>query len=168
MSKQFVVLLLKWSLGIVESTGMTTQVRTSYLPSDILWGYHLAPLMTYQQENRQHKIDYTHFQQVIPLHSMPSCSAKQHHEQRGSDKVYDADNSTSGYFPTVVRTNTVPQSVLKRMRNSIRRRTTSRDIPSRSSGSLAKTAAGKKSTEQTKPVVDQGVGGGGIGSVSSL
>jgi len=133
---------------------MTTQVRTSYLPSEILWSYHLAPLMTYQKENGQYKIDYTQFQHVIPLNTMPSWSAKQHHERRGSDTVYDADHSTSGYFTTVVRSNTYNQSVLKRMRNSIRRRTASRDIPSRASGNSAKTAGSKKSNEPTQPVVE--------------
>ncbi|ESN90489.1 hypothetical protein HELRODRAFT_122071, partial [Helobdella robusta] len=53
--------------GIVESTGMTTQVRTSFLPREILWGHRLAPLLTYQKENGQYKIDYSQFHAVIPI-----------------------------------------------------------------------------------------------------
>ena len=47
--------------GIIESSGMTTQVRTSYLPSEIMWGHKLATLLTYQKDNGQYKIDYTSF-----------------------------------------------------------------------------------------------------------
>ena len=34
--------------GTIESSGMPIQLRTSYLPTEILWGHHLAPLVTYQ------------------------------------------------------------------------------------------------------------------------
>ena len=63
--------------GTIESTGMMTQVRTSYLPSEILWGHRLAPLLTYQKENGQYKIDYGQFHQTVPT-TMPECSAKQY------------------------------------------------------------------------------------------
>ncbi|ESO03710.1 hypothetical protein HELRODRAFT_79786, partial [Helobdella robusta] len=62
--------------GVVESTGMTAQVRTSYLPSEILWGHCLAPLLTYQKENGQYKIDYAQFHAILPVQDMPECSAK--------------------------------------------------------------------------------------------
>lgn len=47
--------------GIVESTGMTTQARTSYLPSEILWGHRFEKLVTYQRDNTQYTIDYSRF-----------------------------------------------------------------------------------------------------------
>lgn len=65
------------STGIVESTGMTTQVRTSYLPGEILWGHCLAPLLTYQKENGQYKIDYAQFHSIVSMVDMPECSAKE-------------------------------------------------------------------------------------------
>ena len=40
--------------GIVESTGMTTQARTSYLPSEILWGHRFERLVTYQRDSTQY------------------------------------------------------------------------------------------------------------------
>jgi len=61
--------------GIVESTGMTAQMRTSYLPSEILWGHRLAPLLAYQKDNGQYRIDYKRFHAVEPI-TMPDCSAK--------------------------------------------------------------------------------------------
>ena len=73
--------------GTVESTGMTTQVRTSYLPSEILWGHRLAPLFTYQKENGQYKIDYTAFHTTNPVR-MPECSPKAFSEG-DYDDVFD-------------------------------------------------------------------------------
>jgi len=61
--------------GIVESTGMTAQMRTSYLPAEILWAHRLAPLLAYQKDNGQYRVDYRRFHAVEPI-SMPDCSAK--------------------------------------------------------------------------------------------
>jgi len=44
--------------GIVESTGMTAQARTSYLPNEILWGHCFERLVTYQRDTHQYMIDY--------------------------------------------------------------------------------------------------------------
>ena len=48
------------------------QVRTSYMPGEIMWGHRLAPLMTYQSDNGQHTIDYSQFHGTIPV-DMPEC-----------------------------------------------------------------------------------------------
>lgn len=62
--------------GTVENTGMTAQVRTSYLPAEILWGYRLAPLVTFQRENGHYTIDHRLFHHVIPV-TMSQASARQ-------------------------------------------------------------------------------------------
>jgi len=54
---------------------MTAQMRTSYLPCEILWGHRLAPLLAYQTDNGQYRIDYKRFHAVEPI-TMPDCSAK--------------------------------------------------------------------------------------------
>ena len=54
---------------------MTAQIRTSYLPSEILWAHRLAPLLAYQKDNGQYRIDYRRFHAVEPI-TMPDCSAK--------------------------------------------------------------------------------------------
>ncbi len=61
--------------GIVESTGMTTQARTSYLPGEILWGHRFERLVTFQKENGEYQIDYSRFHSTIPQ-EIPTCSAK--------------------------------------------------------------------------------------------
>jgi len=63
--------------GTIESTGMLTQVRTSYLPTEICWGERLCPLMTFQRQNGRYEIDYEQFHQTTPIASMPDCSAKE-------------------------------------------------------------------------------------------
>jgi len=60
--------------GVVEATGMTTQVRTSYLPSEILWGHRLAPLLTLSKDNGAYEIDYGRFHETRPV-DMPEYSA---------------------------------------------------------------------------------------------
>ena len=62
--------------GVNESSGMTTQVRTSYIPSEIQWGHRLANLEAYCTENSGFQIDYTHFHETVPV-DMPVDSAKE-------------------------------------------------------------------------------------------
>jgi len=61
--------------GVVESTGNTTQVRTSYLSSDILWAHRLAPLVMSQKDSGRYRVDMARFDAVIPT-MMPNCSAR--------------------------------------------------------------------------------------------
>jgi len=51
------------------------QVRTSYLPSEILWGHDLSPLLTYQKDNGRYKVDFSQFHNVEPVDT-PELSAK--------------------------------------------------------------------------------------------
>ena len=62
--------------GIVESTGMTTQARSSYLPGEILWGHRFERLVTFQKENGQYQIDFSRFHNTLPMET-PQCSAKE-------------------------------------------------------------------------------------------
>ena len=36
--------------GVVEPSGNTTQARTSYLPDEILWGYHFKNCIHYAKK----------------------------------------------------------------------------------------------------------------------
>ena len=78
--------------GTVEPTGMSTQVRTSYLPSEILWGHHLAPLMTYEKVNGQYFIDYTRFHNTIPT-KMSELSAREQ-EKLHQQNTQDSDETS--------------------------------------------------------------------------
>lgn len=62
--------------GTVESTGMSTQVRTSYIPTEVMWGQRLVPLLTFQLKDGHYEIDYKQFHNTTPT-TMPDCSAKE-------------------------------------------------------------------------------------------
>jgi len=103
-------------------------VRTSYLPSEILWGHRLAPLLTYQKENGQYRIDYSQFNTVEPI-KMPECSAKELADRQRHlvEDNEDEDDHPPCYFtaPAVKLSSSVGSGrlkVMKLMRNSIQRR----------------------------------------------
>ncbi|XP_032638851.1 ATP-sensitive inward rectifier potassium channel 12 [Chelonoidis abingdonii] len=60
--------------GMVEATAMTTQARSSYLASEILWGHRFEPVLF--EEKNQYKVDYSHFHKTYEVPSTPRCSAK--------------------------------------------------------------------------------------------
>lgn len=74
--------------GIVESTGMTTQARSSYLPGEVLWGHRFERLVTFQKENGQYQIDFSRFHNTIPVDT-PNCSAKDLAELTRAGQVPD-------------------------------------------------------------------------------
>lgn len=43
--------------GVVESTGMTTQARSSYLPSEILWGHRFESVVTFKRETGEYEVN---------------------------------------------------------------------------------------------------------------
>uniref|UniRef100_A0A667XG14 ATP-sensitive inward rectifier potassium channel 14 n=1 Tax=Myripristis murdjan TaxID=586833 RepID=A0A667XG14_9TELE len=61
--------------GMVEATAMTTQCRSSYLASEILWGHRFEPVLYERKECYQ--VDYSFFHRTYEIPSTPSCSAKE-------------------------------------------------------------------------------------------
>ena len=41
--------------GVTESTSMTFQARTSYLPHEILWGHRFESMMIYRRDNNKYQ-----------------------------------------------------------------------------------------------------------------
>ncbi|XP_048881682.1 ATP-sensitive inward rectifier potassium channel 14 isoform X2 [Brienomyrus brachyistius] len=60
--------------GMVEATAMTTQCRSSYLASEILWGYRFEPVL-FERKNC-YEVDYSRFHCAYEIPSTPVCSAK--------------------------------------------------------------------------------------------
>lgn len=67
--------------GVVESTGMTTQARSSYLPTEILWGHRFEHIVTFRKETGEYEVNYTAFNNTYEVDT-PLCSAKQLDEVR--------------------------------------------------------------------------------------
>lgn len=66
--------------GVVETTGITTQARTSYLSEEILWGQRFVP--TVSEEDGMYAVDYSKFGNTIKVQT-PYCSAKKLDEGGG-------------------------------------------------------------------------------------
>ncbi|XP_036394557.1 ATP-sensitive inward rectifier potassium channel 14 [Megalops cyprinoides] len=66
--------------GMVEATAMTTQCRSSYLASEILWGHRFEPVL-FEKKNC-YQVDYSFFHRTYEIPSTPTCSAKELAERK--------------------------------------------------------------------------------------
>lgn len=66
--------------GVVETTGITMQARTSYIPEEILWGRRFVSIIT--EEDGRYCVDYSKFGNTVPVR-MSSLSAKELNQTRG-------------------------------------------------------------------------------------
>ncbi|XP_062859918.1 G protein-activated inward rectifier potassium channel 1 [Trichomycterus rosablanca] len=75
MSEQFeIVVILE---GIVETTGMTCQARTSYTEDEVLWGHRFLPVMSL--EEGFFRVDYSQFHNTFEVPT-PPYSVKEQEE----------------------------------------------------------------------------------------
>lgn len=61
--------------GGVESTGLAAQARTSYLPSEILWGHRFQSTISYKDKDK-FEVDFNLFHNTFKVDT-PTCSAKE-------------------------------------------------------------------------------------------
>lgn len=61
--------------GVIDSTGMVTQIKTSFLPNEILWGYRFEQ-MVYRDDHMGCIIDYAKLNHTFPDTCTPHQSAK--------------------------------------------------------------------------------------------
>ncbi|XP_024136771.1 potassium inwardly rectifying channel subfamily J member 11, like [Oryzias melastigma] len=66
--------------GVVETTGITMQARTSYIPEEILWGRRFVSIIT--EEDGRYCVNYSKFGNTVPVR-MSSLSAKELDQTRG-------------------------------------------------------------------------------------
>ena len=78
---------------------MTTQARTSYLPSEIAWGERFERLVALQRDNGQYALDYSRFNSTIKV-DCPRISAKQMMERRndGATGMLESRDDESGMY----------------------------------------------------------------------
>ncbi|XP_066568944.1 ATP-sensitive inward rectifier potassium channel 14 [Amia ocellicauda] len=60
--------------GMVEATAMTTQARSSYLASEILWGHRFEPVLF--ERKHSYQVDYSFFHRTYKVLDTPTCSAQ--------------------------------------------------------------------------------------------
>ncbi|CAL8319678.1 ATP-sensitive inward rectifier potassium channel 11 [Gadus morhua] len=78
--------------GVVETTGITTQARTSYVSEEILWGQRFVP--TVSEEEGMYAVDYSKFGHTVRVPT-PCCSAKTFDETGGIAHFKTKEGTTS-------------------------------------------------------------------------
>uniref|UniRef100_G3N807 Potassium inwardly rectifying channel subfamily J member 8 n=1 Tax=Gasterosteus aculeatus TaxID=69293 RepID=G3N807_GASAC len=91
--------------GVVETTGITTQARTSYISEEIQWGHRFVPIVT--EEEGVYSVDYSKFGNTIKV-TTPRCSAR------------ELDEKPSILIQTLQKSELSHQNSLRK-RNSMRR-----------------------------------------------
>ncbi|XP_030622222.1 ATP-sensitive inward rectifier potassium channel 1-like [Chanos chanos] len=75
--------------GTAESTSSSCQVRTSYIPQEIMWGYNFLPIISRSKEGK-YRVDFSNFSKVVPVPTAHCASCfhndKGHHlhDRRGT------------------------------------------------------------------------------------
>lgn len=62
--------------GTTESTGQTTQILTSYVASEILWGHRFQSITKYNKEKLCYEVDFDLFHDTYQVDT-PLCSAEE-------------------------------------------------------------------------------------------
>ncbi|XP_028402991.1 inward rectifier potassium channel 2-like [Dendronephthya gigantea] len=62
--------------GVIESTGLTMQARTSYTANEIVWGCNFVPMPRHDDLffKGELEVDFCHFNKFQPVSKMPVCS----------------------------------------------------------------------------------------------
>lgn len=61
--------------GTTESTGQTTQARTSYVASEILWGHRFQPPVSFNRQKGTYQVNFSLFHNTYAVDT-PLCSAR--------------------------------------------------------------------------------------------
>lgn len=93
--------------GVVETTGITMQARTSYVAEEILWGQRFVP--TVSEEEGMYAVDYSKFGNTMRVPT-PFCSAKKLDEAGGIARLKLDEGVTLRPSARKRRSNTVRRS----------------------------------------------------------
>lgn len=52
--------------GTAESTSSSCQVRTSFIPQEIMWGYNFLPIISRSKDGK-YRVDFSNFSKVVPV-----------------------------------------------------------------------------------------------------
>lgn len=76
--------------GTAESTSYSCQVRTSYLPQEIMWGYKFLPIISRSKEGK-YRVDFSNFSRVEPTitANSPSGISDDHYHYQCCTKGFD-------------------------------------------------------------------------------
>jgi potassium inwardly-rectifying channel subfamily J len=67
--------------GTIETSSMTFQARSSYLPTEVLWGHRFEQMLLYRKDQNKFQVNFSAFHSTYEVET-PLCSA------RNIDKFY--------------------------------------------------------------------------------
>ncbi|XP_010779691.1 ATP-sensitive inward rectifier potassium channel 1-like [Notothenia coriiceps] len=76
--------------GTAESTSSACQVRTSFIPQEIMWGYNFQPIISRNKEGK-YRVDFSNFSKVVPVatahcaYCYHNIKGHHHHSRDGHD-----------------------------------------------------------------------------------
>jgi len=76
-------------------TEVWLQARTSYLPSEILWGHRFERLVKYRREDGMYQVDYARFHQTVPISEGVVSRDSAQQQAAGGNNNDDNDDDTS-------------------------------------------------------------------------
>lgn len=111
--------------GVVETTGITTQARTSYIAEEILWGHRFVPIVT--EEEGVYAVDYSKFGNTVKV-AAPRCSAREL-DEKPSILIQTLQKSELSHQNSLRKRNSMRRNNSIRRSNSMRRTNPSLIVP---------------------------------------
>ncbi|CAI9608116.1 unnamed protein product [Staurois parvus] len=103
--------------GVVETTGITTQARTSYIPEEILWGHRFVSIVS--EEEGVYSVDYSKFGNTAKV-ATPRCSAREL-DEKPSILIQTLQKSELSHQNSLRKRNSMRRNNSMRKTNSMRR-----------------------------------------------
>lgn len=111
--------------GVVETTGITTQARTSYVAEEIQWGHRFVSIVT--EEEGVYSVDYSKFGNTVRV-AAPRCSAREL-DEKPSILIQTLQKSELSHQNSLRKRNSMRRNNSMRRSNSIRRNNSSLMVP---------------------------------------
>ncbi|KAI5620693.1 ATP-sensitive inward rectifier potassium channel 8 [Silurus asotus] len=111
--------------GVVETTGITTQARTSYVSEEIQWGHRFVPIVT--EEEGVYSVDYSKFGNTVKV-GTPGCSAREL-DEKPSILIQTMQKSELSHQNSLRKRNSMRRNNSIRKNNSMQRNNLSLAVP---------------------------------------
>ncbi|KAJ8366609.1 hypothetical protein AAFF_G00348430 [Aldrovandia affinis] len=111
--------------GVVETTGITTQARTSYVAEEIQWGHRFVPIVT--EEEGVYSVDYSKFGNTARV-ATPRCSAREL-DEKPSILIQTLQKSELSHQNSLRKRNSMRRGNSMRKGNSMRRGNSALVVP---------------------------------------
>jgi len=97
--------------GTIETSSMTFQARSSYLPNEILWGHRFESMVLYRKDHNKFQVNFSAFNSTYEVET-PTCSARDLdlylNQKNSQDKKFSLMmmNNVTNHMPMIDVSNT--------------------------------------------------------------